>query len=76
MQNTVRGMTAIYAARSGSGPGAVQQAYAAIYGSLQQQAAVLSYRDTILAMAIVTTVVMPLVLLARRPKPGEMRAGH
>jgi DHA2 family multidrug resistance protein len=76
MQNTLHGMTATYAARSGSGPGAVQQAYSAIYGSLQQQAAVLSYRDTVLAMAILTAVVMPLVLLARRPKHGEVHMGH
>jgi len=54
----------------------VQQAWASIYGMVQQQAAVLAYRDTILAMAIITVCVMPLVLLARRPKPGTAHMGH
>ncbi len=76
MQRMVQGMAAVFGGRSGAGPGSVHQAYATIYGMMQQQAAVLAYRDTILAMALLTVVVMPLVLLARRPKPGEVHMGH
>jgi DHA2 family multidrug resistance protein len=76
MQNMIHSSASMYASRSGNGPAAVQQAYGAFYGSLQQQAAVLGYRDTILAMAILTVAVMPIVLLARRPKPGEVHMGH
>jgi hypothetical protein len=37
---------------------------------------VLAYRDTIVIMAIIIIAVMPLVLLARKPKPGEISMGH
>ncbi|MGC2209846.1 MAG: DHA2 family efflux MFS transporter permease subunit [Candidatus Korobacteraceae bacterium] len=75
-QNALQGMAAQFATRFGSGPAAVQHAYAAIYAGVQQQAAVLAYEDTLLAMTAVIVLVMPLVLLARRPKPGEVHAGH
>jgi len=76
MQRLLQGMSSMYALRLGSGPGALQRAYGSVYGMMQQQAAVLSYRDTILIMAIITLAVMPLLLLARKPKPGEVRLGH
>ena len=76
MQTLLQGTAATDAVRSGSGPAALQQAYATIYAMVQQQAAVLAYRDTILAMAFITLLVMPLVLLARRSKRGEVRLGH
>jgi DHA2 family multidrug resistance protein len=76
MQGLLHGMSSRYAVRLGSGPGATQQAYGSIYAMMQQQAAVLSYKDVILAMALMTVAVMPLVLLTRRPKPGEAHLGH
>ncbi len=76
MQGLVHGMSSIYAARLGSGPGATQRAYANIYGMMQQQAAVLSYKDVVLVMAFMTIIVMPLVLLAQKPKPGDVHQGH
>jgi DHA2 family multidrug resistance protein len=76
MQNLLNSMSATFATRLGSGPGALQQAYGSIYGTMQQQASVLSYKDTIVAMAILTVAVMPLVLLARKPKPGQAPVGH
>jgi DHA2 family multidrug resistance protein len=76
MQTMLQGLSSTYAVRLGSGPQAMQRAYGAIYGTLQQQAAVLGYKDTILAMATITVLVMPLVLLARKPKRGEVHMGH
>ena len=76
MQNLLNSMSSTFATRLGSGPGALQQAYGSIYGTMQQQASVLSYKDTIVAMAILTVAVMPLVLLARKPKPGPAPMGH
>jgi DHA2 family multidrug resistance protein len=76
MQRLLQSMSSTYAVRLGSGPGAMQRAYGNVYGMMQQQAAVLSYRDTILIMAILTLAVMPLLLLARKPKPGEAHLGH
>ena len=60
---------------SGSGPQALQQAYGSIYGTMQQQASVLGYKDTIVVMAILTVAVMPFVA-RRKPKPGEAHMGH
>ena len=76
MQGLLQGMSSRYAVRLGSGPEAMQRAYGSVYGMMQQQAAVLSYKDVILAMAILTVLVMPLVLLAQKPKPGAAHLGH
>jgi DHA2 family multidrug resistance protein len=76
MQHMLQSMSGLYSGRTGAGPGAMQQAYASIYGTMQQQAAVLSYHDTIEIMAIIIVAVMPLVLLARKPKAGEVHVGH
>jgi len=76
MQNMLGSMSSTYAAHMGSGPGAMQRAYGSIYATMQQQASVLSYRDTILIMAVLIVAVMPLVLLARKPKSGEVHMGH
>jgi DHA2 family multidrug resistance protein len=76
LNEMVQGLTSRFALRHGSGPEAVHQAYAAVYAMMQKQATVLGYQDTILAMAALTVIVMPLVLLARKPAPGEIHAGH
>ncbi len=76
MQGLIHGMSSIFATRLGSGPGATLRAYASVYGMMQQQAAVLSYKDVVLVMALLTVCVMPLVLLARKPKPGDVHLGH
>jgi DHA2 family multidrug resistance protein len=76
MQSLLHTMSSVFATRLGSGPQALQQAYGSIYGTMQQQASVLGYKDTIVVMAILTVAVMPLVLLARKPKPGEAHMGH
>ena len=76
MNSMLQGLSSRFALRHGSGPDAMHQAQGAVYGMLQQQAAVLGYKDTILAMAALTVIVMPLVLLARKPAPGEVHAGH
>jgi len=76
MNSMLHGLTSQFALRFGSGPEAAHKAQATIYATLQQQAVVLGYKDTILAMAALTLFVMPLVLLARKPAPGEVHAGH
>ncbi len=72
----LHGLSSQFAARYGSGPEAMHKAQASLYSLLQQQALVLGYKDTVLAMAALTLIVMPLVLLARKPAPGEVHAGH
>jgi DHA2 family multidrug resistance protein len=76
MQRLLQGLSSMYAVRLGSGPGALQRAHASVYGMMQQQAVVLSYRDTILIMGILALAVTPLLLLARKPKPGEVHLVH
>jgi DHA2 family multidrug resistance protein len=76
MQGMLNSMSSMFAGRVGPGPGALQMAYGSVYGTLQLQAGVLAYKDTIVVMALLTIAVMPLVLLARKPKPGEAHMGH
>jgi multidrug resistance protein len=55
---------------------ALQRAYAALYLTIQQQAAVLSYVRIIEDLAIVTAVFVPLIILfLRKNRPGEAPAG-
>jgi DHA2 family multidrug resistance protein len=76
MNGLIHGMSSVYATRLGTGPAATQRAYASVYGIMQQQAAVLSYKDVVVVMCMLTVAVMPLVLLARKPKPGDVHLGH
>ena len=47
---------------------ATHQAYEALWGTLLQQAAMLSYNDTFLLLAFVFMAMFPFLLLLRRPK--------
>ena len=55
---------------------AKQQAYARIYQSVLAQAQTLGYIDTFFILAAVCMLMVPLVFLAQRNKPGQMRMGH
>jgi MFS transporter, DHA2 family, multidrug resistance protein len=55
---------------------ALRRAYAAIYATVQQQAAVLSYVRIIETLAIVCAIFVPLILLfLRKNRPGASPAG-
>jgi DHA2 family multidrug resistance protein len=55
---------------------ASRRAYAVVYQTVQQQAAVLSYVHIIQVLAIITAVVVPLILLLlRKNQPGGAPAG-
>ena len=47
---------------------ATKQAYAALFGVVQQQAAMMSYNDTFRMMAYLALIMLPLILIMRRPK--------
>jgi DHA2 family multidrug resistance protein len=49
---------------------ATKQAYAALFGMVQQQAAMLSYIDAFFLLAVMFVAVMPLVLIMKKPKGG------
>jgi MFS transporter, DHA2 family, multidrug resistance protein len=65
------------AAFSAAGPAqALRRAYAALYGTIQRQAALLSYVHIIEDLALVCAVLAPLVLLLlKRNAPGAAPAG-
>ena len=50
---------------------ATRQAYAALFGMVQRQASMLSYSNIFFFMGMVFLVVVPLLLLMRRPRGGR-----
>ena len=55
---------------------ASHRALAALYGMVQQQAAVMSFVDAFWLLAVIFIVMAPLVLLMRRPKSGKILSAH
>jgi DHA2 family multidrug resistance protein len=53
---------------------ATQQAYESMWGMVQRQAAMLSYNDTFLFLAMMFVLMIPLLFLLRKPKPGKSGA--
>jgi MFS transporter, DHA2 family, multidrug resistance protein len=49
---------------------ATKQAYAAIYGMVQRQAAMMAYIDVFLLLAIMFAACLPLILLMKKPPKG------
>jgi DHA2 family multidrug resistance protein len=72
------GMASAWHQRSGGAmPDAVQHAGAQIYGMAQIQARLLSYVDVIWVMVALTSILIPLPFLMRRPKKGAaVAAAH
>ena len=62
---------------SSDGPAeALRRAYASIYATVQQQAAVLSYVRIIETLAVITAVFVPLILLlVKKNRPGGAPSG-
>ena len=54
---------------------ATHRAMAVIYRQLQQQAATLAFLDAIKMLAVATGLMIPLLFLTRRPRPGGAPAG-
>ena len=52
---------------------ATQQAYESVWGMVQRQAAMLSYNDTFLFLAVMFVLMIPFFFLLRKPKPGKGR---
>ena len=75
LQEVLNSLTSAAQARTGAAQ-AVQQAYARIYASVQQQAAVLAYVDVIWIMGAVCLGAIVFVFFAKKSKPGEVRMGH
>jgi len=55
---------------------ATQRAYAAVYGRLLREAQTLAYLDVLFVFAIFTALMVPLVFVTKRARPGAAPAGH
>ncbi len=64
----VRGIQAGLIAHGADPVTAVGQSYGTVWGMVQQQAAMLSFVDTFATLAIVFLLVLPLLLLMKRPR--------
>ncbi len=73
-QQFLQSMKAYFMQQGSSAATATHQAYQALWGSLLQQAAMLSYNDTFLFMAFMFVGMLPFLLLLRKPshKGGVM----
>ena len=70
-QNTIGSIAGAMQAGGTDATLALQRAYGAIQGLVQRQAAMLSFLDTFRFMAIVFVLVLPLLLLLKRARPGK-----
>jgi DHA2 family multidrug resistance protein len=64
----VKGLEAAMVAHGSDPATATHQAYGAIWGMVQQQAAMQAFVDTFRAMSVVFLLMLPLLLIMKRPK--------
>ncbi|MCC6588223.1 MAG: DHA2 family efflux MFS transporter permease subunit [Bryobacterales bacterium] len=72
----LRQMQEGFMARGADAANALEQAYAAIGGIVQRQAAMLSFIHVFQVLAMIFVAVLPLLFLMRRPRRGQVTAGH
>jgi len=75
-QNKLHAITASFTGGGSSGPAAMSQAYGMIYSSVQRQAAMLAFVDNFYMLGIVFLVVIPVLMLLRRPPKGVSAPVH
>ena len=63
-----QGLKAYFMGQGASAATATQQAYEAMWGMVQRQAAMLSYNDTFLFLAIIFVAMFPFLFLLRKPR--------
>ncbi len=71
VQQMMNGMKANFMSQGSSAATATQQAYGSMWGIVQRQAAMLSYNDTFLFLAGMFVLMLPLLLLLRKPRAGK-----
>ncbi len=70
MQGALASAKAMFISRGMDAVTATQQAYAAIYGRLQQQASMMSFIDAFRFLGFMFLLMVPLVLIMKKPKGG------
>jgi DHA2 family multidrug resistance protein len=77
VQQVRRGVEAAMVAHGADPVTAARQSYVSLWGMVQRQAAMVSFVDTFLVMAVVFLLVLPLLLVMKRPKyQGGGMPGH
>jgi DHA2 family multidrug resistance protein len=67
-QHMLHSLQSAFMARGADASTATRQAYGALWGMVQKQAAILSFNDAFRLLAVIFLVIMPLALLMRRPR--------
>lgn len=70
-QHWIAGMRGYFISRGDDPTTATHRAYGAIWGVVQRHAAMLSYNDSFMFLALMALVVFPFIFLMRRPKEGS-----
>jgi DHA2 family multidrug resistance protein len=72
----IEGLRSLFMSQGKDAATANRQAYASVWGMVQRQAAMLSYNDTFRFLALMFIVMLPLLLLMRKPKKGGAVMAH
>jgi DHA2 family multidrug resistance protein len=75
-QNKLHAITAAFMSGGSSGPGAASQAHGMIYGTVERQAAMMAFIDNFHMLGIVFFVVIPVLMLLKRPPKGVNAPVH
>lgn len=76
LQSTIRGATQAMRAHGASLAGATQQAYALLQATVQRQATMLAYIDCFWLLGAAMLVMIPMVFLMKKSRPGGGLAVH
>ena len=75
-QNKLHALTVAFTSGGSSGPGAASQAHGMIYTTVQRQAAMLAFVDNFHMLGIVFFIVIPVLMLLKRPPKGVNAPVH
>jgi DHA2 family multidrug resistance protein len=76
LQSAIQGASSAMRAHGASAAGATQQAYALIQGVVSRQATMLAYIDCFWFLGVAILLMVPMVFLMKKPKPGGGMAVH
>jgi DHA2 family multidrug resistance protein len=75
-QSKLHAITVAFTSGGSSGPGAATQAHGMIYSTVQRQAAMLAFVDNFHMLGIVFFIVIPVLMLLKRPPKGVNAPVH
>jgi DHA2 family multidrug resistance protein len=75
-RQTIDGLRALFISHGKDPATATRQAYGAVWGMVQQQAAMLAYNDVFRFLGLMFLVMLPLIFLMRKPKKGGAVMAH